>query len=838
MMNGIPIQFLDGIDEHDEQTRLFIGSVMNGYTADVIDDIDTVMNGYDLLDLKGDGSIEDSEKIRNYLLRTKSVVDRYPQSVCGYQNPTTFSRMLGYVLEHWDTANREDALDNMADEETRLAGLGFIDLGMADDEDDTDVCDDFDEDEYEQVGSVKTAEGIKKVVKVKKNKKGFFNQLRKLTHNLNISSDENKIVRANPYFNRQKTAIRRKLAKARKLKRQTVTDADTHKAKVIVQSKTTADGLSGIDSELQNVLEGVDFLENLGDTDTDSIKNYLIRTKHVLQSNPSEYFTTKEEENKILGSLEYAIGNIDDPDTYEAVLGNLSGEGMDDDEYGAYLQGIASLRRRNARRDFFRKLRSKTKAEAKRLIASKAKQVAERPGEYVSDTNEYENVMGMLGYAHANWDNDEAVNMLCGDTLSKKQYEAFENRLGTLYAGKSVSQRERARQLAKSSGTISNLKRAYQQSDDQGKETLSRLIEAEQNSLNGRKFFKKVKNAVKKATKKVAKATKKVVTAPIKATVKATKKVAKATAKVAKKAGKAIKKAVKKIVKFIIKYNPVTLVARAIILMACSLNMFKMAERMYPATLSETEALKYGLSSEQYAKSKECYDKLSKSFTKIGGKESKLTKYLQKGSKKVWKGGDTFSKDTLKSFALKNQKNISAMYDQDEAELKKQGATATNDPKVTYSEQKTEVEVAQETAVNGLLGLIENGYVQFEGLGVVATATIASGSASASGILAGILAKLKNIFASGKVKEAVKKVVTKAKEKIADSKIKDTAKNLVTTTVRNMITPTSDEESEAMRNAETASARNKETIKKIVVIGGGILVLGGVGYGIYKAVTK
>ncbi len=57
MMNGIPIQFLDGIDEQETQVLSFVGSVMNGYTTDVIDDIDTVLNGYDLLGIKVDGSV-------------------------------------------------------------------------------------------------------------------------------------------------------------------------------------------------------------------------------------------------------------------------------------------------------------------------------------------------------------------------------------------------------------------------------------------------------------------------------------------------------------------------------------------------------------------------------------------------------------------------------------------------------------------------------------------------------------------------------------------------------------------------------------------------------------
>lgn len=851
MMNGIPIQFLDGIDEQETQVLSFVGSLMNGYTPDVIDDIDTVMNGYDLIGIKGDGSVEDTEKLRAYLLRTKSVVDRYPQAICGYQNPETFSKMLGYVLTQWDTANREQALEDVANEETRLANMGAVDLGIAGDDEEFEVSDDYDDETHTQVGTIDTVDGIKQVVKANKNRNGFFNQVKKLHQNMNISNDANKIVSSNPYFDKQKAIIRKKIGQSRKIHKQNVTNGETHKAKVISQNIATVNGLGGINTELQNVLQGVDFAESLNGADTNAIKNYLIRTKQVLEANPKDYFTTKSEEHKILGSLEYAIGNIDTPETYDAVFTRLSGNGLSDDEYGMYLQSLGMLRRQNQRKAFFKNLKLKDKAEAKSLIAKKIKQVSENPLAYVDDNSEFENVMGVLGYALGNWDNENVVNTLCGIGLSNEQYDNVEDQLGALFSKKTKQQKQQAKRLAKASKTITNLKKAYQTTDNaKQKQILAKLIEAEQNTLNGKKLFKNVKNAVKKAGKAVAKVTKKVVTAPIKVTVKATKAVAKTTAKVAKKTGNAIKKAVKKIVKFVIKYNPITLVCRAIILMACSLNMFKMSERMYPATLTETEALKMGLTSDLYKKSKECYEKLRNAFTKIGGKESKLVKYLQKGSKKVWKGGDTFSKNTLKETALKNQKNISKMYDEDEAELKKQGATSTNDPNVTYSETKTEVDVIQETAVNGLFGLIENGYVQFAGLGVVATATIASGSASASGILAGILSKLKSIFASGKVKELAKTVATKAKDKIvnsskklvsnakekfANSNIKDTAKAIVTTTVKNMITPKNEE----MENVPTdVNNDGNGTFKKVAIIGGGLLVVGGIGYAIYKSTTS
>ena len=98
----------------------------SGYTAQVADNIDNVLKGLDFAGFEGNGSIEDDEMLLNHLVRTKYIVENAPQSIAGYQNPKMFDKMLGYVIDHWDSPDREATLDIAAKEEERLIGLGAI----------------------------------------------------------------------------------------------------------------------------------------------------------------------------------------------------------------------------------------------------------------------------------------------------------------------------------------------------------------------------------------------------------------------------------------------------------------------------------------------------------------------------------------------------------------------------------------------------------------------------------------------------------------------------------------------------------------------------------------
>lgn len=853
-MNGIPLAFLDGID--DNETNQLVSDVLRGYDDDTIENIDTLINGYDLVGFKGDGSVDDSEKLRSYILRTKVVAEKYPQSVREYQNPEQFAKMLGYVLQHWDSANRESALEAMANEEERLIGLGQIKIDLADDAEDVELGDDIadDDDDFVQIGTVATAKGVAKVVKSKKGKVGFFRSLKKLNNNANISASSNDVVNSNPFLNKIKNSLRKKIAESRKTKKTYVKNPAVKRAKVITQNVATdVKGLDGFDTDIQALLGGYDFYENLNG-DNDQLKTYLQRTKRVLENNSDELFSSRNQEDVVLGEIDYVLKNYDNKEALNCVLSGLSGDGMDDEQYHEFIQGIGRAKRQQKMRSFFKALKKAKKDNSNKSlrkatainpfvapVAKKAvkinnerqlngvasmellgclngvdatktvlkntlEMVRQNPSLYVDDQYEYENTVGMLGYAIKNWNDEKVVDQLCGLGMTGEQYEDLQDELGAVVAKTTLPIRKALKKANRKSKRLSAMRKSYAMAATnsiQKKKLAERLAEAQKHQL-GKKFFKKVGTAIKKTGSAVK---------------NAAKKTGQAVKTAAKKTGQAIKKAVKKIVKFVIKYNPVTLVTRAIILMACRLNMFNMSERMHPATLSETEAAKLGLSAEQYKASKDAYAKLLKSFTKIGGKESKLKTALEKGSKKVWKGGDTFSVATLKATALQNKKNIDSQYNEDEAELKKAGATSTNDPNVTYSETRQEVEVA----VNGILGLIENGYI-VNGLGVVTEATVASGAASAGGILAKILGGLKKVFASGKVRNAVKNFGSKVKNTVSNIKtnrqqkiasgektpLKDRIKNFTSNakdTVKNIASsPTAQNVKESAKNAATTAA--------------------------------
>ncbi|HEV8053081.1 MAG TPA: hypothetical protein VGP47_11355 [Parachlamydiaceae bacterium] len=137
----------------------------------------------------------------------------------------------------------------------------------------------------------------------------------------------------------------------------------------------------------------------------------------------------------------------------------------------------------------------------------------------------------------------------------------------------------------------------------------------------GKKFF----SNVKKSVQAVDKFNKKIVTkvAGQKVTDKLTS-IQKKTTAAAKKIGEAIKK-------FIVLSNPLTLAMRAGFLAAMKINLFGMAQRLYPGTISESEALKMGVSKAMWERSRAGLDKVSGVFQAIGGARSKLEKYIKSG---------------------------------------------------------------------------------------------------------------------------------------------------------------------------------------------------------------
>lgn len=140
----------------------------------------------------------------------------------------------------------------------------------------------------------------------------------------------------------------------------------------------------------------------------------------------------------------------------------------------------------------------------------------------------------------------------------------------------------------------------------------------------GKKFFGNIKKAVKAADNFGKKVATKIVGEKVVAKIEKAKEKAK---EVLKKVGAVIKK-------FIVLSNPLSLAARAGFLLAMKANLFHWAQRMYPALLSESEALSHGINSEAWNRSVQILDKFAGVFSKIGGKRNKLEKYIRNGRAK------------------------------------------------------------------------------------------------------------------------------------------------------------------------------------------------------------
>lgn len=96
--------------------------------------IDQVTGTDALDDYNGVNGVEDCEVLRDYLLKTKALIDECPQMVQTYVNPTEFSNMLDYVLRHWDTSGREAAVEKMAARERKLIEDGKVAIDQINEE--------------------------------------------------------------------------------------------------------------------------------------------------------------------------------------------------------------------------------------------------------------------------------------------------------------------------------------------------------------------------------------------------------------------------------------------------------------------------------------------------------------------------------------------------------------------------------------------------------------------------------------------------------------------------------------------------------------------------------
>ena len=223
------------------------------------------------------------------------------------------------------------------------------------------------------------------------------------------------------------------------------------------------------------------------------------------------------------------------------------------------------------------------------------------------------------------------------------------------------------------------------------------LTQAQNNpalSPNSSALFGFLKKAIKKVGKGIKKAAQTVA--------KGVKTAAKAVAKITKKIGKKIAKVAKKVVKFLIRFNPVTAIMRAILCLCARCNWFSLASKCYPGSLTEAEALKLGITKEQYDKKyKPSYNKFKSVFEKIGGKESKLKSRLKTGYSRKAKGdlNSTISKSSITKLYEEGEKEAKEEITDEKAQLKQEGAV--EDSTVPAGEiVKTQVTV--EVAANAI----------------------------------------------------------------------------------------------------------------------------------------
>jgi hypothetical protein len=621
-----------------------------GYTAQVADNIDTVLKGLDFAGFAGDGSIEDDEMLLNHLVRTKYIAEQAPQTIAGYQHPKMFNKMLGYVLDHWDTPDREAALDIVASEEERLMGLGAI------------IIPDHEDEQYEfmQGGIEGNLYNIDEyevnglgAVRTKTGKRGFFNNVRKLNSNAALTESartlknttQNAFLRKkigknrNSILSRRKKVTKNTATAVPDITPEGVTPEQPEEKEITQEIAETPEVIEGLGSTYDNeeqfnyVLQGYDLVGTLGaissaDEDLQGMKEYFENTRNLLSGAPAEYFDSQEEARMAIGALDYITMNWDNPVTRDKTLGILSGEAMTDEQHETFIAGLGGF----------------------------------------------------------------------GDPSGLGFLKKIAKKVGGA-----------VKKVAKATG----------------------------------KAVKTVAKTTAKVTKAVAKTTAKVTKAAVKTTVKATKAVAKATGKVIKKVAKAVGKAIKKVVKFIIKFNPLSLIIKGGILLAMRLNMFNFAKKLFPGMLTQQDAASRGISAEDWDKHKKAYDKCFKIYEKFGGSRSKFDSAIKKGGSKKWNGSDEFNKDAATAAGKEGEAEVNAEIAAEEAELKSKGATVTNDPNIMYSEEQAEVEVEVPENEAAVQGLMLNGYItENDGLGAVVTATIIAAAATALAAIGGVISSI------------------------------------------------------------------------------------------------
>lgn len=397
-LDGIDVQLLDGADDprvawamgvveqgmrRDAARGRFITRASGGFTNQAGDDADTVAAGYDFAGFAGDGGVADDEMTRQYLLRTKSVVDSCPGMVAAYQDPAELSGMIGYVLDRWDTPEREEAIEEMADREERLMGAGLVNANIAGDYDDPTaedytLVDNYDyaamaglensaldedttpdgyETEYVEELNGTVRQRLKKVsgthkaqkanaasiakAKTRKSKGGLFAALRKMAGNSKLTAEAKDIVAANPATRKLKGRLRKAVSQTRRTRKRTIKAGDT--VKTVKSTTATSASVSGLgdigetDRQVEALLTGSDMEYMVSGADPmEAYKTYLTRTRDVSDARP-DLFDSPEEQTATVAACDAILRAWGNKALLDAVLtrmeadGSVEGLGGDDD---------------------------------------------------------------------------------------------------------------------------------------------------------------------------------------------------------------------------------------------------------------------------------------------------------------------------------------------------------------------------------------------------------------------------------------------------------------------------------------------------------------------------
>lgn len=842
----------------------------NGLTNKTFKNIDAVVNGLDFIGFAGDGSIEDSEMLRSHLVRTKDIIDSAPQMFNGYQQPRQLSSMLGFVIDAWDTPDREAAIDNMAREERKLMAIGAI---KADNESDAHYLTDGEIYDADRQNVVKNG-----MVETKPGYRGLFNRIKAAGVNANVLSKDAEIVTDNTLTRKAVGTLRDAVKKARtnrpkmlrktriqngyvhtsvvRLPQQTATTADTIKilsrtpeGKKLAETikEPTVNGLGEIEQgTLTELLHGTDFAFNgtdglSGVDNIDNYRRYFTKLKWAIVANPKGFYNTKAEADAVVEFLDALYAVLGDDAAMDNLLRRYS-QGINGVCDGAAL-GALGGKLKNALK--------KTASAVKKSVKNVAKTTANATKQVAKTTANVTKAAAKTTAQAAK--NVAKTTAAAAKTAVKATTSAAKATVqSTVNATKAAANVAKAAAQA-ATGNKDKAKETLQKAASQAKAAVTQPVKTVVNTTKTAvketiinptvSAAKTTAQAAKTLAKETKAAVKNTIVEPTKTVVKETiVNPTKAALKITKKVTKQVIKVAKKVIRAILLYNPITLLIKAGLLIAFRLNMFKMASRSYAGSYTEEEfavfAEKNGIEVSNYSKFKDAYDKIRKIFTKIGGKESKMLEALKKGSARKWSGLDAadYNEENAAEFTQQvteagEEADNSAEFqaemaeiNQDtaaeEAELKAQGAQSSDEAPTDELVVEREVETtemveqvanarivksdtplyetadtkgkqiaalkkgdtvyidesqasgnliaaatiddkngfvdknnlaefssAEDVAVNGIAGLIDNGYEYVAGLGEAVTA--AAATTAASGTIATICVSIGRIFKGG-----------------------------------------------------------------------------------------